>query len=175
MNFGNTKLRESLRVFFAELQIALRTIEDYRMNRIAISLAIVAFFAIPSIQAQRKKPSRATTRNPCSKAMSQLELNQCFCDQSTRADAELNHVYQQVLAANAEDKLLSEKLKSAQRAWFAFRDAQLEALYPTVENPRVTYGSIYPMCHCIAEAELTTERTRQLKRMLDEKDGDACN
>lgn len=144
------------------------------MGRITVAVAITLGLALSLAYGQGKRSARSTPRNPCAKAMTQLDLNQCFCEQNNKADAELNRVYQKLLAANAEDKVFVEKLKNAQRAWIAFRDAQLEALYPTVDNPRVTYGSVYPMCHCIAEEELTVERTRQLRRMLEPKEGDVC-
>jgi len=64
-------------------------------------------------------------------------MNKCFCQQYQKADAELNRVYQQLLAAGTGNPAFIDKLKAAQRAWVVFRDAQLEAIYPITDNPNV--------------------------------------
>jgi len=106
--------------------------------------------------------------------MTQGELNDCFCSQYKKADAELNRIYQELIAANGHDKVFVDKLKIAQRAWIAFRDAQLEATYPETGDPQVKYGSVYPMCYCMAQQNLTEERTKHLRRMLRSTEGDVC-
>lgn len=70
------------------------------------------------------------------------------------ADAELNESYQKALALmpNAESKT---KLREAQRAWVAFRDAEI-ALHLSI--PPVSSSQIK-----IRQAELTDARTKQLK------------
>ena len=57
-------------------------------------------------------------------------------------------------------------------AWINFRDAQMKALHPHLDE----VGSVYPMCWSLQMAELTVQRTEMLKKMLDsEKDeGDVC-
>lgn len=138
------------------------------------TLVILLCVTLGFVQAQQKKPKPAQTRPPCANAQTQMDLNSCFCNEYKKADTELNRVYQQVLAANKDDAARTEKLKVAQRAWIAFRDAQMEAFYPTTEDPRLTYGSVYQMCYCQAEQGLTEDRTKQLKRMLSSKEGDVC-
>jgi len=142
--------------------------------RTVVTLLILLCFGLSFAQAQSKKGKAARRKNPCANAQTQLEMNNCFCGQYQKADAELNRVYRQLLSTNAGDTVFTEKLKVAQRAWIAFRDAQLDAIYPATDNPRVTYGSVYPMCYCMAQQELTDERTKQLKRMLSSKEGDVC-
>ena len=84
----------------------------------------------------------------------------------------MNRTYKQVLDKYQRDNVFIEKLKTAQRAWIKFRDADLESLYP---NTPSAHGSINLMCHCIALAELTTERTKSLKRWIDGvEEGDVC-
>ena len=106
-------------------------------------------------------------------AQTQGEMNDQACNKYKKADAELNKVYRQVLSENKADVLFVSKLKNAQRAWVAYRDAQLEALYPAA-NPQ-EYGSVYPMCHCEAMTELARQRTKELQRWVDGvKEGDVC-
>ena len=117
-------------------------------------------------------PCQSTTQSPCWKtAMTQFELNQCAGADASAADAELNRLYQQLLSKLYGDETATKKLRAAQRAWVAFRDAQLEALFPA-ENKQVEYGSIYPMCFAGVTTAMTKERTAQLRKMLDGKD--AC-
>ena len=138
-------------------------------TKILIVAAVLCAFCTMA-NAQKRKPAA----NPCSKARTQIELNQCYCDQYQKADAELNQVYQKLVAANKDDQLFLDKLKAAEQAWIIFRDAQLAAIYPVTDDPRVKYGSIYPMCYCLAQTELTQDRIKQLRRMLKSEEGDGC-
>jgi uncharacterized protein YecT (DUF1311 family) len=105
-------------------------------------------------------------------AQTQAELNRDACATYKSADAEMNRTYKQILNEYQRDNVFIEKLKIAQRAWIKFRDAGLESLYPDTPS---AYGSVNPMCRCIALAELTTERTKSLKRWIDGvEEGDVC-
>jgi Lysozyme inhibitor LprI len=79
-----------------------------------------------------------------------------------------------ILKEYAKDQQFIAKLKTAQRAWLAFRGAQLEALFPKTDK-QAEYGSVYPMCRCSELQSLTEERAKQLKRWLDgTKEGNVC-
>ncbi len=131
------------------------------MNRLVITAFLLTICT--SALAQSKQ-------NPCWKtAIAQPEMNHCADEDSAAADVELNRVYQQLLAKNKTDENATKKLRDAQRAWVAFRDAQLQALYPAEDKQR-EYGSIYPMCYAIVVTAMTKERTAQLRRMLQDKD-----
>lgn len=101
--------------------------------------------------------------------MAQSEMNHCASEDARAADAELNHVYQDLLSKTKGDTNAAKKLRDAQRAWIAFRDAELLALYPAEDKQR-EYGSIYPMCYAKMVTAMTKERTAQLLRMLQDKD-----
>jgi uncharacterized protein YecT (DUF1311 family) len=108
-------------------------------------------------------------------AQTQTELNKRACDNYKAVDAEMNKVYQQILKEYRADNLFIQKLKAAQRAWLTYRDAQLEALYPAADT-QVEYGSIYPACRCNALQEITSERTKVLRRWTEGvKEGDTCS
>lgn len=110
----------------------------------------------------------------CNRDGSQAELNACATDELKAADAELNRVYREVLARNAKESVFLERMKAAQRLWVQLRDADLDAQFPLAkgQDPRLEYGSIYPMERAYAQAALTRERTRYLRsHWLDPKPG----
>jgi uncharacterized protein YecT (DUF1311 family) len=76
-------------------------------------------------------------------AQSQTAMNQDNCAQYKQADQVLNTTYATVLKSYAQDAQVLAKFKQAQRAWIAFRDAQLEARFPKF-NKQAEYGSAYP-------------------------------
>ena len=135
--------------------------DNVRMNLFALS----ALSLLISISA----PSQSKD-NPCWKAaMTQSDMNRCAGEDASAADAELNRVYQKLLSKIKADDNASKKVRSAQRAWIAFRDAQVEALFPAADK-QGEYGSMYPLCHSKVTTAITRERIAQLRRMLEEKD-----
>jgi uncharacterized protein YecT (DUF1311 family) len=108
--------------------------------------------------------------SPCWKtAMAQSEMNRCADLDARQADADLNRVYRELLSKLKSDDNATKKLRAAQRAWLAFKDAHLQELYP-VKDKQAEYGSMYPMCYAQVATAMTKQRTVQLRRMLDDKD-----
>jgi len=110
----------------------------------------------------------------CSKATNQHEMNACASKDFDTADKDLNQTYQAILAKYKDNDTFLANLRKAQKAWIAFRDAELDARFPLAagQSPNVEYGSMYSMCYFGAKAELTRQRTAQLKDML--KNGPGC-
>ena len=109
------------------------------------------------------------------KANTQLESNECAAKEYREADAELNRVYKAILEKYKKDPRFIDKLRAAQRAWLAYRDAEIEAKYPHANEPHY-YGSIFPMCDSLYKAQLTQERVEKLREWLDgAEEGDACS
>jgi len=128
------------------------------------------FILVPLLLCVSALAPSQSKQNPCWKtATAQSEMNRCADQDAKAADAELNRVYQELLSKSKGDASATKKLRDAQRAWIAFRDAQLEALYPAEDKQR-EYGSIYPMCYAIVTTAMTKDRTIQLRRMLQDKD-----
>ena len=101
--------------------------------------------------------------------------NQDACAGFKQADTLLNKTYNQVLTEYSKNAAFIRKLKIAQRAWIAYRNAQVEALYPEPDK-RTAYGTVYPMCRCLALARLATLRTDELKKWIDgAEEGDTCS
>lgn len=121
----------------------------------AVCLVLTVFVAVASAQSQR-------------------EMNETACNAARKADAALNAVYQGILKNSKDDKVFVKKLRIAQRAWVAFRDAELEARYPE-EEKTTAYGTMYTLCYCTALADLTRQRTEQLMPWRDGvPEGDGC-
>jgi uncharacterized protein YecT (DUF1311 family) len=108
-------------------------------------------------------------------AQRQAELNQDACAQYKKTDQLLNQTYSQVLKEYANDPEFLIKFRQAQRAWIAFRDANLAARFPKA-NKQMEYGSMYPTCRCSVLKELTEQRTQELKVWVNGiPEGDVCN
>jgi uncharacterized protein YecT (DUF1311 family) len=106
-------------------------------------------------------------------AQSQAAMNECASNSYGAADKELNQVYQQVLRKYAKDTVFLGKLKAAQKAWLAFRDAELAARFP--DSDTTHYGSVYPMCASSELESMTRKRTEELRAWLKgTEEGDVC-
>jgi uncharacterized protein YecT (DUF1311 family) len=109
----------------------------------------------------------------CNQNGNQLELNACASDEFAKADKELNQTYQALIKKESDDQLFISKLRVAQKAWLAFRDADLEAMFACSNaDVRICWGSMYPMSFFYRKAELTRERTKHLQRVLKEGRGE---
>jgi uncharacterized protein YecT (DUF1311 family) len=108
--------------------------------------------------------------NPPACAQSQFEMNEQAGKRLEKADAEMNKVYKQILKQHEKDQPFVTVLKEGQRAWLKFAELHLSMLFfvKEGEDPRVEYGSMYPMLFAEAKTELVTARTKQLRELLDE-------
>jgi len=103
----------------------------------------------------------------CNKATTQIDLDMCANKDYGAADKLLNDTYKKVVAAQEGD---TAKLKAAQRAWIAFRDA--ECTFEVAENEG---GTIYPMVYTMCLTKLTKTRTAELNSYLAcQKDATNC-
>ena len=103
-------------------------------------------------------------------AQTQYDLNQSNCNELQAVNKRLNSTYQKVLNRHKSNAAEQLAIKKSQKAWLAFRDAQLEAIYPGADN----FGSSHPMCFCIESTVLTEARIRQLSQWLKPREGDMC-
>src|SRR6516162_4189837 len=102
-----------------------------------------------------------TQENTHSHAQTQAKMNVQARAEFVQADAELNKTYQAVLKKlpGAE----TQKLKDAQRAWIASRDAEAARAAKGAES-----GSMAPALRYEAMTDLTQKRIKELKAMLDQ-------
>ena len=141
------------------------------MNRLSriVAIGVPLFMAVGSLTAQTpapssSRPAAAKTESCSQTANTQSDLNECAGKELRQAEARLAALL----------KRLSIDVNSPEeKAWEAYRDAQLKALYPPVNNEQLEYGSIYPMCLATLKKKLTESRIRDLK-MLTTSEGDGC-
>ncbi|CCF20265.1 conserved exported protein of unknown function [Pseudorhizobium banfieldiae] len=106
----------------------------------------------------------------CENPVTQMEMTYCAEQDFAEADEQLNAQYKVTRQAmkdwdgDAMDGLGSaaDALLASQRAWLAFRDAQC-AFY----GYQARGGTVEPMLIYGCQAELTRQRTQQLKEQTD--------
>jgi uncharacterized protein YecT (DUF1311 family) len=143
---------------------------EMRMNCLGriLGMGVAMFLAAGSVVSQAPSaaaPKSTTKAESCSQtAQTQTDLSECAGKELKRAEARLAALLKRlgVDPSNPEEK-----------AWEAYRDAQLKAIYPPVADERAAYGSIYPMCWAILKKKLTESRIRDLKA-LTAVEGDGC-
>jgi len=96
--------------------------------------------------------------------MTQGGMNECAVKELHKAELKLERLL---------NKLGIRRDSPEQKAWEAYRDAQLAALYPQEDTS--SYGSVYPMCLAIFKKALTEGRIRDLKALTTSGEGDVCN
>ncbi|HKT48179.1 MAG TPA: lysozyme inhibitor LprI family protein [Candidatus Acidoferrales bacterium] len=98
------------------------------------------------------------------KAATQAAMNACASEEAARADSELNAIYSKLISAAREPGAV-EKIGAAERAWIAFRDAYIEAMFPAPDK-QAEYGSAYPMNVALLRAKLTKNQALALRELL---------
>jgi uncharacterized protein YecT (DUF1311 family) len=101
-------------------------------------------------------------------AQTQAEMNAQARKDFERADAELNKIYQSLLAKLAETEA-KNKLRESQRAWIAFRDAEAVFFADQFRG-----GSAAPVLRWGSLTQTTEQRIKQLKADFPD-DGDSSN
>jgi len=94
-------------------------------------------------------------------------MNACANEEASRVEAQLNDVYRKLLLQTASQREAGEKIKAAERAWVAYRDAFIDAMYPA-KDKQAEYGSIYPMEADLLRAKLTDRQVTALKELLQQ-------
>lgn len=123
----------------------------------ATLLVLILILSGPQTFAQGKKRS-----DPCSNAQNQAEMNDCAGKEYKAADLALNQVYRQLLSM-LDDQEKSE-LKEAQTAWLKYRDANCDFVADQYKG-----GTILPMIHGLCLAEMTRNRTTELKSQIKDR------
>jgi len=94
----------------------------------------------------------------------QLQMNDDAADHLQAADKKLNATYNKIIQRNQKNKVFIAKLRAAETAWIAFRDAYLKSIFPAGGND--VYGSSYRMCYMSQEQVATNTRIEQLDKYL---------
>jgi len=134
-------------------------------RRLKVFLFLICLAALPQLDAR------------AALFQSQSDLNQSADDALARANREMNSMMQKIIKQNASDKVFVARLRASQRAWIAFRDAEIAARFPLAkgQDAQFEYGTVYPMCVENELLGLTQDRIQQLKQWLTpEPEGDVC-
>lgn len=129
-------------------------------------LAVVFLIASLPGLAQNSEQYRACN----DKAKTQGEMNACASEEAARVDAQLNDAYRKLLSQAASQQEAVAKIKAAERAWIAYRDAYMDAMYPA-KDKQAEYGSIYPMEADLLRAKLTQQQVAALRELLQQYSG----
>jgi uncharacterized protein YecT (DUF1311 family) len=127
--------------------------------------SLVAEFLLTIISFACFAQDSAEYRACSGKANTQSEMTACASDEAARVDAKLNTTYRALLAKVASQPEALVKIKAAEGAWIAYRDAYIEATYPA-KNKATEYGSIYPLEVALLRAKLTLRQLAALEDML---------
>jgi uncharacterized protein YecT (DUF1311 family) len=127
----------------------------------------IAFLLVSLSSVAQELPEYSSCND---KATSQLEMNTCASEEAARVDARLNEVYHKLLATAAKQPEAVAKIKGAERAWIAYRDAYMEAMYPA-QDKQAEYGSIYLMEANLLRAKLTERQITDLKELVEQYSG----
>lgn len=104
-----------------------------------------------------------------SQNLNQMQLDQCAGMDFTAADAKLNALYKTMMAKY--DAANGALLKSSERAWIAYRDAQCD-----FATNGTAGGTINPMMDTMCRTEKTNARIKELNAQLHCAEGDMdCN
>ncbi len=105
----------------------------------------------------------------CNHDGNQAELNVCAYEDYQAADKKLNDTWKSLMTKYKAEKTATAKLKAAQKAWIAFRDAEMDAMFACEEDDVQTcWGSMYPLLLNSELQTMTEARTQQLQKYIDE-------
>jgi uncharacterized protein YecT (DUF1311 family) len=121
-----------------------------------IVLLLVCLLANPSSRQKER------TSDPCAHVSSQSEMTMCWRKEYQAADTRLNQVYRQLVSMLGDEEKL--ELKKAQTAWLKYRDANCEFAANQYKG-----GSMRPMIYAICLAEMTDNRTTELKSQITDR------
>jgi uncharacterized protein YecT (DUF1311 family) len=117
-----------------------------------------------------------TPSSPTSKSAAKAQS----CSQTANTQADLGECAGKELK-QAETRLAAllnelgvDSNSPEEKAWEAYRDAQLKAVSPPVSDEQAEYGSVHPMCWATPKRKLTQGRIHDLQ-MLTTSEGDTCH
>ena len=125
------------------------------MQTVIVSLLLCLLASPSAVQKESKS-------DPCSNVSSQSEMTICWGKEYKAADTRLNQLYRQLVSMlGGEEKL---ELKKAQTAWLKYRDANCEFAANQYKG-----GSMRPMIYAICLAEMTENRTTELRSQIKDR------
>jgi uncharacterized protein YecT (DUF1311 family) len=99
-----------------------------------------------------------------------MEMNVCASKEAARVERELNAVYQGLLSRAVSEPGAVRKIKGAEKAGIAYRDAYMDAMYPATDK-QAEYRSMFPMEWDLFRAEPTQQHVAALRSILQHYNG----
>ncbi len=151
----------------------LLSMDCQQLKRIFGIAAILCMGLATLAHAQNKK----VREKNCGDYDTQSEMNDCAAREAKKADTALNKTYQQLLSKISDNKTATARVVAAEKAWIAFRDAELAAEWPVAQgdDPNVLYGSAHPLCYYGELAAMKLQRVETLKELMRYEEGDVCS
>jgi len=125
------------------------------MKYALLCLALIVFAGVNA-------PAQKQKSDPCANAQSQAEMNDCAGREYKAADAQLNQAYQK-LSSMLDDEEKAQ-LKAVETAWLKYRDLNCEFVADQYKG-----GSIRPMIHGLCLADVTRNRTAELRNQIKDR------
>src|SRR2546422_3521583 len=97
--------------------------------------------------------------DPCAKALSQADMNDCWGREYKAADATLNQVYRQLVSKLDDDE--KAQLKEVETAWLKYRDVNCDFVADQYKG-----GTMRPMIYAICLGDMTKSRTTELRSQI---------
>jgi len=126
------------------------------MKVVLASLLLFVAAGAYSAGEPQKKPE------PCPDAQSQAEMNICAGREYKKADADLNQVYQKLVAMLDVDE--KTQLKDVETTWIKYRDANCDFVADQFKG-----GTMRPMVLGFCLADMTRNRTNELKDQIKDR------
>jgi len=121
-----------------------------------LTIGLLSFVIFGPPQNTDRRAKEIPRNGPCDAARTQSELNQCFHEESRKADAQLNSIYSNLVKQLQGPAV--QKLEAAERAWTQYRDLHYDAARYEYEG-----GSMSPMVFAQCMATTTKHRVDDIK------------
>ena len=135
----------------------MRLILKRASTRTTITLLSLMLVTGATVTGQKQKKDE-----PCADAQTQAEMTQCAGKAYKAADAELNQVYQKLVALLDDNE--KAQLKGVETAWIKYRDANCEFVADQFKG-----GTMRPMVYAFCIADVTKNRTAELKTQIEDR------
>ena len=101
--------------------------------------------------------------DPCAKASTQADMNDCWGREYKAADATLNQVYRRLVSKLDDEE--KAQLKEDETAWLKYRDANCDFVADQYKG-----GTMRPMVYAICLGDMTRNRTTELRSQIKDRD-----
>ncbi|HJX83584.1 MAG TPA: lysozyme inhibitor LprI family protein [Candidatus Angelobacter sp.] len=130
------------------------------LSTIHLTMVVWLWFTVAVTPNTPQDKSTSPDQNPCARANTQLEINECSADQYRKADARLNSLYAKIAAdlQKDQDKTALDKLRATERAWIQYRDLHCDAA-----RNQFAGGSISPTIWAGCMKMVTEHRIEELQ------------